>query len=119
MNGDNRYHGEIQITIKGSAARINVFSDTLQQLFKDLAVIHAHFAKADATTLADQSAAKAKPQEFPPARTTEAPSCPECGTNEFMQLIEFTDKKTGKLRKAWKCQGCNKWYWPPRNGGGQ
>jgi hypothetical protein len=29
-----------------------------------------------------------------------------------MELIEFNDKKTGRLRREWKCQQCNKWHWP-------
>jgi len=41
-----------------------------------------------------------------------------CGTDEFMELISFTDKNTGKPRQAWKCQQCQKWHWS-KNGRGR
>ena len=49
--------------------------------------------------------------------TGEIPVCETCGSDAFMELISFADKKTGKPRKAWKCQQCQKWHWP--NGKGQ
>jgi len=41
-----------------------------------------------------------------------------CGADEFMELISFSDKKTGKPTQAWKCQQCKKWYWNSENGRG-
>ena len=37
------------------------------------------------------------------------PTCQYCGESKFMELIEF--EKDGKHRKAWKCQGCEKWHY--------
>ena len=51
--------------------------------------------------------------------TGEIPVCPNCGTNEAMELIEWTDKQTGKPRAEWKCQQCHKWLPKPRNGRGR
>ena len=136
MNGDKRYHGEIQVTIGGNAARITVFSDNLQELFADLGTVHAQFGRADAITnpakreivnaelKARQAAARAQAGKaaaaddlFADQETSGAPTCPECGSSEFMELITFPDKKTGEYKKRWKCQQCQKWYWP--NGKGQ
>jgi len=36
-------------------------------------------------------------------------SCQECGSDESMELIAWKDKTTGELKKAWKCQSCEKW----------
>ena len=48
--------------------------------------------------------------------TGEIPVCPNCGTNEAMELIEWRDKQTGKPRAEWKCQQCHKWLPKPKNG---
>jgi len=124
MNGDKRYQGEIQVAIGGNAARINVFSDNLQELFVDLGTIHAQFGKADTITnpakreianaelKAEQLRQRAAKIAADADETPEIPVCQECGTAEFMELIEFPDKKTGALRKAWKCQQCGNWHWP-------
>lgn len=131
MNGDKRYHGEIQVTIGGNAARINVFSDNLQELFMELGTIHAQFGNADpisnpakreiieAELKAKQAAAKAAAEELFPEETGEVPTCQECGSSEFMELICFTDKKSGQYKQRWKCQACQKWHWPDKNGKGR
>ena len=51
--------------------------------------------------------------------TGEIPVCPNCGTNEAMELIEWRDKQTGKPRAEWKCQQCHKWLPKPKNGRGR
>lgn len=126
MNGDSRYHAELHLTIGGREARINCFADTLAQIFKDIGTIASQFppdwtnpAKREIMN-AELKAAQLNGQQPPLAKpTAQNPVCPDCGTGEFMELIEFTDKKTGARRKAWKCQRCGKWYWPPNNGKGQ
>ena len=123
MNGENqktRYHAEVKIVIEGHEARVNCFADTLIEIFKDIGTICSQFppdwkspAKRElmnAELKANQAAAKEEP-------TGEIPICENCGTDEFMELISFTDKRTGKPRKAWKCQQCQKWHWS--NGKGQ
>jgi len=125
MDGNTRYHAEIKLTIEDHEARINCFADTLSELFIDIGTIASQFppdwkspAKRDIIN-AERRAAQLNAKQ-PPAATPAAqrPVCPDCGTNEFMELIEFHDKKTGARRKAWKCQNCQKWYWPPNNGKG-
>lgn len=99
MNGDKRYHAEVKVVLEGRECRINAFRDTLQEIFQDIGTICTHF-----------------PQDWMnPAKaeeTGESPVCEKCDSSEFMELIEFPDKKTGELRRAWKCQQCLKWYWP-------
>jgi len=113
MNGENqetRYHAEVKINIEGHEARVNVFADTLVEIFKDIGQIISQFPpdwKSPARQLKPEAAA-----------VPETPVCQECGTDEFMELISFTDKKTGKSRQAWKCQQCQKWHWESKNGKG-
>ena len=35
--------------------------------------------------------------------------CPRCGEHGHIELITFTDKKTGQPKSAYKCQSCSKW----------
>lgn len=117
-----RYHAEVKITIEGREARVNVFADTLVEIFRDIGIIASQFppdwkspAKRDianAELIKAQQAAKAVEEE----PTGEIPVCQECGTDEFMELISFADKKTGQPRKAWKCHGCDQWHWPNGKG---
>jgi hypothetical protein len=53
-----------------------------------------------------------------PARKKEKPIvntsfCQNCGTAEAVELITFTDKDTGKLKRRFKCRPCNKWLAKP------
>lgn len=45
----------------------------------------------------------------PPAN---APLCNNCGVEDQMKLIRWTDKATGQPMRAWKCQSCNQWWRP-------
>jgi len=58
-------------------------------------------------------------EEEEDSETGEIPVCKSCGTDEFMELISFSDKKTGKPRQAWKCQQCQNWHWNNKNGRGR
>lgn len=130
MNGEpkTRYHAEIKLTVEGKEARINVFADTLNEVFSDLAKIAIQYdelhsqarreimnADLKSKQLKQPKPSKA-PREFDPELdefdTGEVPVCLYCGSAEFMELIRFTDKKTGKPRQAWKCQSCDKWHFP-------
>jgi len=136
MNGDKKYHAEVKITIEGHEARVNCFEDTLNEIFGDIGTICAQFPpdwKNPALREAmnqeniDKARRTGKPAPKPEAgadqpsreETGEIPVCEDCGTDEFMELIGFTDKKTGKPRQAWKCQQCQKWVWPDKNGRGR
>ena len=52
-------------------------------------------------------APKPDPKPEPPKNGT--PVCRSCGSDEAMELVEFT--KDGKERKEWKCQDCKKWHY--------
>lgn len=143
MNGDKRYHAEVHIIIEGHEARVNCFADTLVEIFNDIGTICAQFPpdwknpalreEMNQANLATHNrelktgAQKPKPAPKPEAEsdelfgkeTGEIPVCRACNTNEAMELIPFTDKKTGKPRSAWKCQACGKWYYPGKNGEGR
>lgn len=125
MNGDKRYHAEVKIELEGRECRINAFRDTLQEIFQDIGTICSQFpqdwmnpakreivnAERKAAQLAQAAASKASPKATAKAgETGEIPVCEQCGSQEFMELIKFTDKKTGKPRQAWKCQACVKWH---------
>jgi len=127
MNGDKRYHAEVKVTLEGRECRINAFRDTLQEIFQDIGTICTQFpqdwmspakreiinAKRKAAQLRQPAGAKVPPDA---EQTGEIPVCEHCGSQQFMELIEFTDKNTGKPRREWKCQQCQKWHWPDKNG---
>jgi len=120
MNGDKRYHAEVKVTLEGRECRINSFRDTLQEVFQDIGTICSQYpqdwmnpAKREIVNAERKAAQLRQPKSAPPTRVTgEIPVCEDCGTDEFMELIEFNDKKTGRPRREWKCQQCNKWHWP-------
>ena len=124
MNGDKRYHAEVKVTLEGRECRINSFRDTLQEVFQDIGTICSQFpqdwmnpAKREIVNAERKAAQLRQPaRKAAPApqveQTGEVPVCEDCGTDEFMELIEFNDKKTGRPRREWKCQQCNKWHWP-------
>jgi len=122
MNGETpktRYHAEVKINIQGRDARVNCFADTLAEIFNDIATVLNQYPSdwknparrdiANAELKANQAAPEAE-------QTGEIPVCQECGTDEFMELIPFTDKRTGEPRQEWKCQQCQKWHWPNGRG---
>lgn len=127
-NGEHegtRYHAEIKGRLNDEEIRVNIFADTLNEIFLDIAKVHnqlfeayrnpAHREIANAEEIARRM--KEEPAPTPPAPT--APVCPNCKTADDMELVKFTDKKTNKPRSAWKCQQCEKWYWPDANGRGK
>jgi len=147
MNGDkSKYHAEIKLTLEGREVRINILSDILNEVFKDIGTICSQFqpewknpARAETMNNANtgsrqpiagtvgkpvnassQPKAKPKPEDRPLEdwfETGEVPVCEACGSSETMELITFADKKTGDPRQEWKCQSCNKWHWPDNGRG--
>ena len=126
MSNGSRYHAEVKVELEGRECRINAFRDTLQEIFQDIGTICSQYpqdwmnpAKREIVN-AERKAAQlglqqpgAAPKPAPQAEETgEIPVCEKCGSQEFMELIEFTDKKTRKPRREWKCQACEKWHWP-------
>mgnify|MGYP001054568007 CR=1 FL=1 len=135
-NGDSpktRYHAEVKVTIDGHEARINCFRDVLDEVFLDIATIIDQFpgnwkspakrelanAQLKADQLRKEGHVKPDTLEGVLVGDGEIPVCDECGTDEYMELIQFTDKKTGAPRRAWKCQQCKEWHWPDKNGKGR
>ena len=55
------------------------------------------------------AAAPATPAPKPEPPKNATPVCRSCGSDEAMELVEFT--KDGKERKEWKCQDCKKWHY--------
>jgi hypothetical protein len=127
MNGEprTRYHAEIKVPVEGREARINVFADTLNEIFADLAKIALQFddlhlaakreilnAELKANQLKANGTPVPKPQPAPKPKAEAKPVCQTCGSDEAMELIKWTDKKTGEPRQAWKCQACELWHFP-------
>ena len=119
MNAENqktRYHAEVKLNIEGHEARVNCFADTLVEIFNDIGTIVSQFPpdwKNPAKREIANAELKAKQlKEKPKAEPAAAiPVCENCSTDAYMELISFTDKKTGSPRQAWKCQQCQKWHW--------
>lgn len=41
--------------------------------------------------------------------TVNTPVCGACGADEADELVTFTDRDTGELKRRFKCQPCGKW----------
>ncbi len=140
-NTGSKYHAEIKVDIEGRDARINVFADTLNEIFRDLGIIAAQLpaswmrpAKGEMLNAQRKAASAEGSQPMTaagapvpqPGDTTPSskprvvapdvspPVCLHCGGSQSMELIEFTSKKDGKLKRAWKCQECEEWHYPQR-----
>jgi hypothetical protein len=128
MNGTplTRYHAEIKLNVEGKEARINVFADTLNEIFSDLAKITIQFDELRNTAKREILNAELKAKQLqkdgvPPPKKDARPAKPEkagppvcetCGSNDAMELIKWADKETGEARQAWKCQECKQWHRP-------
>ena len=93
---------------------INVFGDSaaeaMELLIDTIAHIEGNTAKdcvnaAYAQQRADRQPANAKPS----AGASNTPVCADCGTDEAVELITFTDRDTGEQKRRFKCQACGKW----------
>jgi len=142
-NNGSRYHAEVKVSVEGHDCRVNVFADTLQEIFADIGTLCAHFPKewAPAPSFdeipslgaprprtptgkgAQPMSANGRP--LPPNVNSnpdgddlpsEVPTCVHCGQWDGMELIKFTSKKDGKPRRAWKCQACDQWHFPEKKG---
>jgi len=130
MTNSSRYHGEIKLRIGPDEARINVFSDSIDDLFLDLTAIQAQFSQADPVSTPARPHRASQPMSangrpLPPnvnrpppddGLPPEVPTCKHCGNWDGMELIEFTSKKDGKQKRAWKCQACDEWHFPEKKG---
>jgi len=120
MNGQTRYHAEIKVTIDSREARINIFADTLAEVYADLATICeqipgplANGARREILN-AELKAEQLRQDGKLPDKVSKKlapnpqPVCVNCGSTNT-ELIKWTDKVTGEPRQAWKCQDCKQW----------
>ena len=112
-NTDSRYHAEGKGSFEGREIRVNVFSDSLISLFRDIHSAVGYLVNPTKIEENGQSLPPVQPPKPSPRAPvpTEAPVCASCGSSQAMELIHFKDKKTGEPRQAWKCQECNEWHW--------
>ncbi len=118
-NGENqktRYHAEVKVNVEGHDARINCFADSLVEIFRDIGEVIAQFPPDWKSPARRENANAELKAQHASEQTGEIPVCQNCGTDEFMELISFTDRRTGEPRQAWKCQQCQKWHWPNGKG---
>jgi hypothetical protein len=121
MNGEpkTRYHAEVQVTLEGRAARINVFADTLNEIFQDIGTICSQFPQdwmnpakreiVNAERKAEQLRQNGQlPGQVEKKLGPKTPVCVNCGSTNT-ELIKWTDKETGQPKQAWKCQDCKQW----------
>jgi hypothetical protein len=114
-----RYHAEIKLTVEGKEARINVFADTLNEIFSDLAKITIQFDELHSAAKREILNAELKADQLKkagalPKKNAKSgpPVCETCGSNDAMELIKWVDKETGEAKQAWKCQECKQWHRP-------
>jgi hypothetical protein len=117
MNGTplTRYHAEIKLTVQGKEARINIFADTLNEIYSDLAKVTTQFDELHSAAKREivNAELKAKQAAKPAARSANSdtrPVCQSCGSCDSMELIRWADKRTQEARSAWKCQACDQWH---------
>ena len=113
------YHGKVRLQRNGHELEINVFKDTLNEVFLDVQQVIAQFSgdphymsqaqleikRAQMLASAPKKPANAKPT----AGAVNTPVCADCGTDEAVELITFTDRDTGEQKRRFKCQACGKW----------
>ena len=115
-----RYHAEVKLTYDAREVRINIFADTLVEVYRDLANIceqipgpfqnGAHREIANAEAKAEQLRQNGQLPEHIARKLgpKTPPACPSCGSTNT-ELIKWTDKETGEPKQAWKCQDCKQW----------
>ena len=122
MNGQTRYHAEVKLTYYGNDVRINIFADTLVEVYRDLANVceqlpdgfksQAKRELANADLKAQQLQQNGKRPAPSEKKLGPTPVCTNCGSTNT-ELISWTDKTSGESKQAWKCQDCKQWL--PKN----
>lgn len=107
-----RYHAEVKGALDGKEVRINVFADTLQEVFRDMGIIVAELALP--TNSKPETHFTQDPQ---PQQTGEIPVCKFCGSDKNMKFLTWSDAQ-GNPKSAWKCLACQKWHWQNDQGRG-
>ena len=73
-------------------------------------------APAPAAKPQEKPAPKAEVKQAPaPKAAAKVPICAVCEAGKGkIELIKWSDKETGEMKQAWKCQTCNTWHREPR-----
>lgn len=89
MNGTppTRYHAEINLTVQGKEARINIFADTLNEIYSDPAKVCVQFDKLASAARREIKNAELKANQIgrptkPGAKSADSdtrPVCESCG----------------------------------------
>ena len=115
----SKFHAKVRLEWDGLDTELNIFSDSLLDLYRDLQTV-THATPEGVQQVLDGQPTHSAPQPAQPvsqAPVDERPVCQTCGTSEFMELIEFADRETGERKARWKCQQCQSWHWPDRKPG--
>ncbi|OGO03887.1 MAG: hypothetical protein A2Y72_03575 [Chloroflexi bacterium RBG_13_53_26] len=116
----SRFHGKVKVQKGDIEIQVNIFEDTREKVYQELNHAFVTLGNWLGTTSkpgAAAATAAAKPTAAGPGNggaaangtPANAPFCDECGTNDEVQLIHWTDKKTHQPKSGWKCQRCKKW----------
>ena len=118
----SRFHGKVRVQRGDTTIEVNIFDDTRNVVYLEVAQAIAQFSG----DIKPVTAAQSKPPTAEPARAAAAPSpapkstaagtkaanapvCEECDLSDAVELVSWVDKKTGERKRAWKCQRCKKW----------
>ena len=115
----SRFHAKVRLEWDGLDTELNIFSDSLLDLYRDLQTV-THATPEGVQDVLDGQPAQSAPQPAQPVAppvVDERPECQNCGTSAHMELIEFADRETGERKARWKCQQCQSWHWPDRKPG--
>jgi len=110
MNGNTKYHAELKLTIEGREARINVFADTLNEIFVDFGTICSQFQPewknpARSETMNLENAARRQPIAATvgkPTSTSSQPK-PKPEDRDIADWDVFQEDETGEIPV---CKGC-------------
>ena len=116
----SRFHGKVKVQKGDIEIQVNIFEDTREKVYEELN--HAFltlgkWVESASKPAAPVATAAAKPMAAGPGNGStaangalgDAPFCNECGSNDEVELIQWTDKKTHAAKSGWKCQRCKKW----------
>jgi hypothetical protein len=120
----SRFHGKVRVQRGDTTIEVNIFDDTRNVVYLEVAQAIAQFsgdikpaaAAQSKPPTPEQARAEAAPSPAPKSTTTgtkaaNAPVCEECDLADAVELVSWADKKTGERKKAWKCQRCKKWLY--------
>jgi len=116
----SRFHGKVKVQKGDFEIQVNIFEETREKVYQELNhafVTLGNWFREAPKPGAPAATAAAKPPADRPGNggnaangpLGNAPFCNECGSNDEVELIHWTDKKTHAAKSGWKCQRCKKW----------